>query len=162
MIKVYIGVGSNCDAEQNIRSAIQTIKARFGSVKVSNIYKNASVKQPGQAFFNLVIAFDTHLDIDDLIQYLKSIENQQQRDRSHKERCVTTLDLDLLLYGDYEGSIATGELPRPECLTQSFILCPLAEVAGKQQLLANGDSYQMRWELFDQQLHPLKKVHWSM
>ena len=55
MTDVYIGVGSNIDAQQNLTSAIDVLQERMGAVELSCTYRNPPVGFDGDDFLNLVL-----------------------------------------------------------------------------------------------------------
>ena len=64
----------------------------------------------------------------ELLQALHSIEEQQGRWRSTRN-APRTLDLDLLLYGQWQCRAPTLTLPHPRLHTRAFVLRPLLEIA---------------------------------
>lgn len=125
----YLSLGSNIDARANIASAIRALRARFGEVRVSPVYRTAAVGFDGADFLNAAAVIDSDLDPLALDAWLHALEDAHGRDRSGPRFGDRTLDIDLVLYDDRildgPGSL---RLPRDE-LRHAFVLRPLAEIA---------------------------------
>jgi 2-amino-4-hydroxy-6-hydroxymethyldihydropteridine diphosphokinase len=81
-------------------------------------------------FLNAVVALETELEPEALMERLLSIESAFGRDRSHGIRNgPRTLDLDLLLYGDRIVNTENLRLPHPRMAERSFVLQPLWRIA---------------------------------
>jgi 2-amino-4-hydroxy-6-hydroxymethyldihydropteridine diphosphokinase len=125
MPEVFIGAGSNADPDRRLRLALAELERRFGRLRCSSVYRGPAVGAPGADYSNLVVAFETGLDVDSLREQLQAIEALSGRSR--RDRAVVELDLDLLLYGWRVD--AERRLPRPGLLTLPFVRVPLAELA---------------------------------
>lgn len=129
--KVYLSIGSNIDREDNVRSAIRCLNARFGQLEISPVYESESVGFKGDAFFNLVVGVTTDLALSELNHLLKVIEDEHGRERSGPKFSSRSLDIDVVTYGDEVGVIEGVELPRPELFYNGFVLLPMIDlVAG--------------------------------
>ena len=129
MPRAYLSVGSNIDAEQNIRSAVQALRDAFGELMLSPTYKNAPVGFAGDDFYNLVIAFDTDLPVQQVAAILRRIEADNGRTRQESRFSSRTLDLDLLLYGELVEQGEGYHVPRDEISRYGFVLVPLYDIA---------------------------------
>ena len=129
MERACLSLGSNLAPEANLRSAIAALRARFGQVRVSTVYRTRAVGFDGADFLNAAAVVETDLEPEALDAWLHSIEDAHGRDRSAPRFGDRTLDIDLILHGDriVEGP---GHLrvPRDE-LRHAFVLRPLAEIA---------------------------------
>lgn len=158
MARVYVSVGSNMERERNVRSGLQCLEQRFGSLIVSSIYQSEAIGFEGDDFFNLVVGFDTEADAYGVVLCLHDIEASHQRCRSMPRFAPRTLDLDLLLYDDLVLEADGLQLPRAEIARHAFVLCPLAEVAGQMCHPVLGKTFSELWRAFDKQgerLHPV-------
>jgi 2-amino-4-hydroxy-6-hydroxymethyldihydropteridine diphosphokinase len=101
----------------------------------SSLYRTEPVGYAEQPrFVNAVVALETELAPRELLDGLLGIEQEFGRDRSAGiVNGPRTLDLDLLLYGDWKVSDAGLEVPHPRMGERTFVLFPLFEVA--QQIL---------------------------
>lgn len=145
----YISIGSNIDKEKNIPASLEALKAQFGNLIISSIYESEPVGFTGDPFYNLVVGFDSNLDVNEVFQILKQIELDNGRNRDCKKFSARTLDLDLLLYGDLILTEDRTQLPRHEIEHYAFVLEPLAEIAGHLRHPVSGERYAKMWEQFD-------------
>jgi 2-amino-4-hydroxy-6-hydroxymethyldihydropteridine diphosphokinase len=156
MSKYYLSIGSNLNAIENINAALGMLAASFGQILVSNVYKNSAIGNALVDYHNLSAAFDTPLNHSDLVAELKVIENKLSRDRSIGRNKGVTIDLDVIL----RVSISSGEVcyHTKDIVNYSFILAPLAEIAGAVCDPITKKSYQTLWQEFDKSAHPLQRV----
>jgi len=124
---VYIGVGSNIDAQQNLTSAIDVLQERMGVVELSCTYRNPPVGFDGDDFLNLVLRLHSGAGPIAVEKILSEIERCAGRARTGQGPGPRSLDLDLLFY----GSVVDAELrlPHEDVLKYPFVLRPLAELA---------------------------------
>jgi 2-amino-4-hydroxy-6-hydroxymethyldihydropteridine diphosphokinase len=159
MARIYISIGSNIDAEKNIRGAVQALCELFGTLLISSVYESEAVGFEGDKFLNLVVAANTDDDVSLVSKALHTIEDSFGRDRSGPKFSSRTLDLDLLLYDDlvmHENGI---QIPRDEISKNAFVLWPLSEIAPEQCHPESGISFAKLWEDYDkssQQLTPIE------
>ena len=130
MTRVYISIGSNIDKAINIPSSVKALQAQFGEMDISNVYESKAVGFEGDDFHNLVVGFDTESTPLEIGQILKQIEAEHGRVRGKEQFESRTLDLDQLLYGDLVMQMDGVNVPHPDILRYSFVLKPLAELAG--------------------------------
>jgi 2-amino-4-hydroxy-6-hydroxymethyldihydropteridine diphosphokinase len=159
MARVYIGVGSNVDPEANIRQGIQLLRRAFGDLIVSPVYESPAVGFAGNNFYNLVVGFDTALKPQALIQELHTIELQCGRERNAPRFSPRTLDLDLLLYGDWVLHEEKLELPRRDILEYAFVLRPLADIAADLLHPVSGQRIEDLWQRFERNAQPLQPLN---
>lgn len=82
-------------------------------------------------YLNAAALIETTLPPCDLLDRLLEIERARGRQRSLEQRWgPRTLDLDLLLYGDHILDEPGLIIPHPRLHERSFVLIPLAQVAG--------------------------------
>lgn len=129
MSTAYLGLGSNIDARRNIRAGIDALRAEFGGVGLSPIYRARAVGFAGNDFINLVARVETALAPLDLKAFLHALEDRHGRDRGQPKFSDRTLDVDILLYDDLWLLSPELELPRDEILSSAHVLRPLAELA---------------------------------
>ena len=133
MPRVFIGIGSNIDKEKNILSSVSELRAHFGPLEISNVYETRAVGFEGDDFHNLVVGFDCDASPLEISQTLKQIEAAHDRTHGKEQFESRTLDQDQLLYGDLIMQTDGVHLPHPDILRYSFMLRPLAELAGSVQ-----------------------------
>lgn len=61
MSRAYLSLGSNLDAQTHLRGAIAALRARFGEVQLSPVYRTAAVGFEGNAFLNAAAVIQTDL-----------------------------------------------------------------------------------------------------
>lgn len=127
--QAFISIGSNIDAEYNIRSCLDALHRHFKPLQLSNFYESEAVGMEGDNFINLVAAFSTELGVHELNHALHQIELQHGRRRDQPRFSPRSLDLDLLLYDDLVLDEHGLVLPRDEITRYAFVLLPLSELA---------------------------------
>lgn len=129
MGKAYLSLGSNLAPEDNLRSAFAVLRARFGEIVTSAVYRFPAVGFDGPDFLNAAAAIDSDLDPFALNDWLHALEDAHGRDRSGPRFGNRPLDIDIVLYDD---RVLDGpghlQLPRDD-LKHAFVLMPLAEIA---------------------------------
>lgn len=155
MARVYVSVGSNIDRERNVASALSALTDTYGELQQSRTYETQAVGFTGDAFYNLVVGFETDQSPQQVAAALNRIEDQHGRDRSAGKFSDRSLDLDLLLYDDVVLDEPGLQLPRPEILEYAFVLKPLAEIAGDMRHPVNGFSFSALWDAFDPTAQPM-------
>jgi 2-amino-4-hydroxy-6-hydroxymethyldihydropteridine diphosphokinase len=132
MPTAYIALGSNLgNRTEALSSAISNLSGLGRVVALSSLYETEPVGYHDQpAFLNAVVALETQLEPTPLLRGLLAIERQLGRDRSQGPlKGPRTLDLDLLLMGDWIVADEELSMPHPALVQRRFVLAPLAEIA---------------------------------
>ena len=158
MAIVYIGLGSNIDAEAHLRDAVSALRERFGEVELSDVYRSPPLGFEGEDFLNLVARFSTETAPGELLDYFETLHERAGRVRGRDRYMSRPLDIDLLLYGDVVDPEPPLRLPRCDILEHSFVLRPLAELAPDLVHPVTGLSIGSHWDAFDASGHPLTRV----
>ena len=148
MSQVFVSLGSNIDRQVNTRKGVSALHHAYGELLLSSVYESIAVGFDGDAFYNMVIGFETQDAVDSVARHLRQIEQDNGRQRSSMKFSSRTLDLDLLLYDDLVIEDGRLEVPRHEILKYSFVLWPLAEVAPHLRHPVNGETYEALWADF--------------
>ena len=146
-----LSLGSNIDAQRNIRLALDALASQFSALRLSSIYESESIGFAGDNFLNLVVAVET--------EFLKQLEESQGRDRTQAKFSSRPIDVDILFYGDDSGAALGIDLPRAEITRNAFVLLPLAELLPKTRHKPTGLTYEALWASYDkdsQKLWPIK------
>lgn len=149
MTQGYISVGSNIDQNKYIPASLRALEQCFGKLSVSSIYESAAVGFAGDNFYNLVVGFNSDLDVKQVAKQLRQIELDNGRTRDSQKFSARTLDLDLILYGDLVINEDRLHIPRDEIERYAFVLEPLAEIAPTLRHPVSHISYAELWENFD-------------
>ena len=145
----YISIGSNIEKEIHIPASLQALETHFGKLVLSSIYESEPVGFSGELFHNLIVRFESDLDVKTVAKQLRQIELDNGRTRESQKFSSRTLDLDLILYGDLIISDGRLQIPRDEIERYAFVLEPLAEIAPLEPHPLSGISYGQLWENFD-------------
>ena len=161
MALVYLSLGSNIQRYKHIAAALDALAENFGDLQISSVYESESVGFEGDSFLNLVVGIHSSLGVGEISAILKTIEDQNGRDRSGPRFGPRSLDIDILTVDDLRGEIDGIELPRDEVLKNAFVLLPLAEIAPQQQHPVTGQSYSQHWQAFDREKQKLWPVEFN-
>jgi len=129
MSVVYLGIGSNVNAERNIAAGIAALHDRFGKVDVSPFYRSVAVGFSGDDFINLAARVETRAQPLAIKEFLNELENRHGRRRDLPKFSDRTLDIDILLYDDLYMHSPSLVVPRPEIIKYAHVLKPLADLA---------------------------------
>ena len=131
-VPVAIALGSNLgDRDEQLDEAEDRLAVLLSGAVASARYETGSVGGPPNApdFLNEVVVGTTLLGPRSLLEALHAIEEAAGRERPFVN-APRTLDLDLILYGDFVIDEPGLRVPHPRFRDRAFVLQPLAEVAG--------------------------------
>lgn len=149
MTRGYISIGSNIDKDKHIPASLRALEQAFGKLTVSSIYESEAVGFSGDVFYNLVVGFDSDLEVKAVAKQLRQIELDNGRTPDSRKFAARTLDLDLILYGELIVNDGRLQIPRDEIEHYAFVLEPLAEIAPALRHPVNHISYAELWQQFD-------------
>lgn len=158
MARVYLSLGSNIDRERHIQSALDALRDSFGELTVSPVYESEAVGFEGDHFYNLVVGVNTDLPVGALQRLIKTIEDDNGRERSGPKFSARTLDIDILTYDNCIGEFDGVSLPRDEIVKNAFVLLPLADVAGEERHPQLNCTYSELWAGYDKNKQALWQV----
>lgn len=148
MVRVALGIGSNLNRRRHIQAAVSALRDRFGDVTLSPVYRSTAAGFDGPDFYNLAALIDTDLDVDELHDVLREIENGEGRRRSGSRFSSRTLDIDILLYGDAVLYDSGHDIPRREILRHAFVLKPLCDLLPHETHPGLGEPFVVLWRRF--------------
>lgn len=158
MPRVFVGIGSNIDRDRSVRAGVAELKQSYGEVQLSTVYESDAVGFEGDAFYNLVAAFDTEESVDQVVATLSDIEDRHGRLRNGERFAARTLDLDLLLFGDAIIDAENYHVPRDEIPRYAFVLWPLSEMAPEMKHPETGENFALMWQKFDKRNQALRPI----
>lgn len=145
MSRACLSLGSNIDPERQLRLAIAALRARFGEIRVSPVYRTQAVGFDGAQFLNAAVVIDTDLEPAALDAWLHALEDAHGRDRRAPRFGDRTLDIDLVLFGarivDGPGHL---QVPRDD-LRHAFVLRPLVDIAPEAIDPRSGKTLAQLW-----------------
>lgn len=135
MARVFLGLGSNLDAEVNLAAGIERLAQDYQLIQQSPWYRSPALGFEGPEFINLVVEIQLKDDFSPelLSQQLKQIETDFGRAADAVKYSSRHLDIDILLFDDKVGEFSTENgsfsLPREDIWKYAFVLTPLLDIA---------------------------------
>lgn len=145
VVKIYLGLGSNIEPLNNIAAGLKSLEFLFSNLKQSPTYLAPPFGFVGDDFHNLVVSADTDLSIEQVVKALRQIEFDHGRPEQAVKFSSRSLDIDLLLYGDYVGKVDGYNIPRSDIDKFDFVLRPLQDIAAHNTHPVNGKSFAELW-----------------
>jgi 2-amino-4-hydroxy-6-hydroxymethyldihydropteridine diphosphokinase len=130
-----ISFGSNLgDRHQRIANAARRIAEHslVDSFRASRLYETPAIGGPSgqQPFLNGVALLGTSASARQILDLLQTIEIDLGRKREVRWD-ARSIDLDVVLYGDLQGSSPTLAVPHPRYTARRFVLVPADEIVGQ-------------------------------
>ncbi len=129
-VSAYVGLGANLgDAADSVRIAIDLL-AQLPKTRLSarsSLYRTAPIDATGDDFVNAAVQLETQLDAHTLLTELQRIEYGCGRERPFR-KAPRTVDLELLVFGNYTIRDDALEVPHPRMGNRAFVLLPLHEL----------------------------------
>ena len=127
-----IGLGGNIgEPTVTMAKALALLDARddIEVLAVSALYRTPPWGKTDQAwFFNACALLGTTLSPDGLLEVCLDVEAALGRVREDRWG-PRTIDLDVLLHGDFHSDEATLTVPHPRMTERAFVMVPLADIA---------------------------------
>ena len=131
--RVAIAIGSNLgDRHGHLQWAVGQLGDILHRLRASTFIETApvDVPDPQPPYLNAAVVGETTLEPKELLEVLLSLERERGRERL-TPRAARTLDLDIILFGDYVIDAPNLVIPHPRFRERRFVLEPLAQVAGE-------------------------------
>jgi 2-amino-4-hydroxy-6-hydroxymethyldihydropteridine diphosphokinase len=129
--RAYLGLGSNLgDRAANLWEAVRRISVlpTCQVLRVSALYETEPVGLADQPWFlNAALKIDTGLEPLELLRVVKEVEREMGRTPSIRWG-PRTIDIDILLFDDFEVDSAELTVPHRELWNRRFVLIPLATI----------------------------------
>ena len=155
MPRVFVAAGSNIEPERNLALATREMQRSFPDIRFSPWYRNKAVGFEGADFINYVAGFTTELSVHEVVERLRAIEELCGRPRGAPKYEPRSMDLDILLYGDFICDEPGLKLPRPDLVRRAFMLGPMADLAPEVVHPSLHVTIGELWRGFDQAAHPM-------
>ncbi|HKI88727.1 MAG TPA: 2-amino-4-hydroxy-6-hydroxymethyldihydropteridine diphosphokinase [Draconibacterium sp.] len=122
MNECIIGIGSNIDAEENIRRMLEILKTKVKVLRVSSFLKTKPIGISEQPYFtNGAVKISTAYNRESLNHELKEIEDDLGRDRTAPKFGPRTIDLDIIVWN--------GEIVDKDYYTRDFLQKSVHEIS---------------------------------
>jgi 2-amino-4-hydroxy-6-hydroxymethyldihydropteridine diphosphokinase len=131
MRRIYLGLGSNLgEREKMLAEAVRALDSpRLRILRLSPAYETEPVGPAGQRWFlNLVAEAETDLFPLQLLHRTSTVEAQLKR-RRLAPNGPRTIDIDILLFGNFVIDADSLVIPHPRFRERRFVLAPLADLA---------------------------------
>ena len=142
----YVGIGSNLDdPARQVEWAIEELKKcnKIRDLAISSLYIGPPMGPGDQPdFINAACGFLTTMVAENLLAYLRSLEDRRGRQRT-THWGPRVLDLDLLIYDRLRVAGDHLTLPHPGVHERSFVLYPLTEIAPELMVPGRGRVSQL-------------------
>lgn len=129
MARVFLGLGSNIEAEVNLRAGIQRLADDVSLLVESPWYRSPAVGFDGPDFINLVVEVAFNGTVGELNQRLKTIEAEFGRAADAVKFSSRALDIDILMFGELSGDVNGLQLPRDDIRRYAFVIQPLLDIS---------------------------------
>lgn len=129
MTDVYVAAGSNVDPANHLRMALAELAHAYPSLRVSPAYRNKAVGFDGDDFINLVVGFNTDEPVARVREVLQRIEIACGRPPQAPKWAPRSMDLDILLFGQFVCNEPGLVIPRPDLVRRPYMLKPMANIA---------------------------------
>ncbi len=152
-MSLFIATGSNLGNKLiNLNRAKEILSNHFKLIAASRVYESEAIIYTNQDhFYNQVLEFATpQIGPLDVMATLLKIENEMGRVRD-TFKGPRLIDLDLLFFDNLKIDTELVKIPHPELFKRSFVVLPLSELPGFDQLKQN---YQFS-AIFDNSAFPI-------
>ncbi|TAK32719.1 MAG: 2-amino-4-hydroxy-6-hydroxymethyldihydropteridine diphosphokinase [Chloroflexota bacterium] len=131
MTKVYLALGANLGVrEVNIAQALERLQRQIRLFRVSRLVETEPWGYADQPpFLNGACGGETDLGPFELLAFVKAIERDMGRKATFRNG-PRPIDIDILLYGEDVLDAPELIIPHPRMTERTFVLLPLAEIAG--------------------------------
>ena len=135
MARVFLGLGSNLNADANLLAGIERVALDYQMVQQSPWYRSPALGFDGPDFVNLVVEIQLNDEFSPelLSQQLKRIEADFGRAADAVKYSSRHLDIDILLFDrlvdDFSTDNGSFSLPREDIWKYAFVLTPLLDIA---------------------------------
>lgn len=116
-----IGIGSNIDADYHIAQMLELLGHYVQIVQVSQMVQTKPIGIAAQPdYTNGAVRILTDMEREELISFLKQLEDRMGRDRSQEKYGPRNIDLDILIWNN--------QIVDPDYFTREFLRNSAAEL----------------------------------
>jgi len=126
---IYASLGSNLGHRQNnLRLALQKMNGIVFNLKTSIVLETQAITPPGapddwnKPFLNMVIAFETDLNPQELLAAFKNIEQEMGRPKEYQKWAPRIIDIDILKWHEESFNLHSLTIPHPEIKNRDFLI----------------------------------------
>lgn len=146
-MRSLINIGSNLDAPQNIRRAVEVLEPE----SISRIFVTESAGSRDSVFHNLSVLTSREYSQEEL----RKIETTLGRSPNSEEFSKIAIDLDLQITGDWKGdeeakSFKVASVHRDDWLNKGYVAVPTSEII--RELILPDESLKL---VFPQKMRPV-------
>jgi len=96
-----IGIGSNIEADYHIPEMLRLLESHVKIVQVSKMVKTKAIGITAQPdYTNGAVRILTEMEMEELLVFLKQLEDQMGRDRTQPKFGPRNIDLDILIWNN--------------------------------------------------------------
>lgn len=144
---VILGLGSNLNALENLRTALLELRREFNVIKVSRLYEseaqlpNGAPQSWNKNYLNAAVAIEVeNFDPLQLLKKIKDIEKNSGRVVAEKW-APRVIDIDILYIPDFQFNSPELTIPHPMLFSRPFAWRPAQEVFPTLPPMTAGQSY---------------------
>ena len=131
MNDLFLSMGSNIEPREfYLREAIKELNREFEFKRTSSLYNSEPLLYKKQDFFlNICVHYKTAIENPfDILKIINSIEKKLGRKRNILLKGPRTIDIDILLFEEFEINSVNLTIPHKGMLERKFVLEPLIEI----------------------------------
>jgi 2-amino-4-hydroxy-6-hydroxymethyldihydropteridine diphosphokinase len=129
MSKIFLALGSNIEnRKQYIGKAILLLQEKINDVTIASLYETKPQYFEDQnTFLNTVLSGSTNLELQELLQFTKTIEKKVGRVERFRNG-PREIDIDILFYDNVVYKDEDLEIPHPRLQEREFVLVPFSDI----------------------------------
>lgn len=134
MSLAFLSLGSNLGSRKiNLQTALVRLENCAGRlIKSSGIYEySAWGYESENSFLNMAVEIETKFSAIELLKLVKDIESEMGRSQTEGGYADRIIDIDIIFYDNIIMENDELTIPHPLMHKRSFVLEPLAEIAGE-------------------------------
>ena len=131
MTEIILALGSNIEPRKKyLQSAIERLTNKIQIERTSSWYENPAIGGPsGQGdFLNGTLHGHTELSPEELLIFIKKIEQDLGRDLQAERWSARVIDIDIIFYGREVINSTELTIPHSRMHIREFVLIPLCEI----------------------------------